>query len=129
MKDAFVSSLPDVSSVQPQRSSVAQPARSSIVLMPCSPNATSINAVSPGMSLSSSATPSSFRLASKLASICSAKRAFGSGGAGLVSTGSDNLLSRACRCAEELGRLQSFPLCYPRVNADLTVFGCDVAFL
>jgi hypothetical protein len=62
--------------------------------MPCSPRATSINVVSPGMSLSSSATPGSFRFASTLASICSATRVFGSRGSGLVSTGSDKLVSR-----------------------------------
>ena len=58
---------PSLRSVQPVRSSVAQPARSSTVLTPFSPKATSILVVTPGTSLNSSSTPSSTRLASSSA--------------------------------------------------------------
>ena len=53
--------FPSSDSLQPLRSSVAQSARSSIDFIPCSPKATSIRVVTPGISLSASSTPSTFR--------------------------------------------------------------------
>ena len=52
----------------------AQSARSLIDFTPCSLKATSICVVTPGISLSPSSTPSSFRLASKFASMRSGER-------------------------------------------------------
>src|ERR1035437_4972835 len=56
--------FPSLNSFQPSRSSVAQSARSSTDLMPCSAKATSIGVVTPGISLRVSSTPNTFRLAS-----------------------------------------------------------------
>jgi hypothetical protein len=78
--------LPDLSSLQPQRASVAQAARSSSDLIPCSPNTTSISVVTPGISFNSSATPSLIRLASKLV-----QWRRGSRGVASVSSASDML--------------------------------------
>src|SRR5258707_946644 len=63
--------MPSLRSVQPTRSSVAQPARSSTVLMSFSPNLTSIFEVTPGTVFKASSTPSSLRLFSSSLSSCS----------------------------------------------------------
>src|SRR5450755_154496 len=63
---ACLTVFPSLDSLQPLRSSVAQSARSSIDFIPCSPKATSIRVVTPGIFLSASSTPSSFRLESEL---------------------------------------------------------------
>src|SRR6266436_6564535 len=71
MPGCLVGSPPSLRSVQPTRSSVAQPARSSTVLISFSPNFTSIFEVTPGTVFKASSTPSSFRLVSSSASCCS----------------------------------------------------------
>jgi hypothetical protein len=60
--------FPSLDSLQPSKSSVAQSARPSIDFIPCSPKATSIRVVTPGISLSPSSTSSRFRLASTMRS-------------------------------------------------------------
>src|ERR1700738_5198595 len=71
MPGCLVGSPPSLRSVQPTRSSVAQPARSSTVLMSFSPNFTNIFEVTPGTVFRASSTPSSLRLFSSSLSSCS----------------------------------------------------------
>ncbi len=71
MPGNLVGSPPSLRSVQPTRSSVAQPARSSTDLMSFSPNLTSIFEVTPGTVFKASSTPSSLRLFSSSVSSCS----------------------------------------------------------